>query len=144
MNENKSLLIVAVVLGAAVCAALIFAMWQMGSGTLRTMGLIFVAGLALALVIFASAFPIKAARYNDKPAPPIVEHHYHDGTQTIIKETKVLDGRPANQTDIKLLQLPAQPQAGAYPDLLRAAFAAGATLSHSASPQNTAKEVGRE
>jgi len=88
------------------------------------MGLIFVGGLTLALVIGASALPIRAWRRNDNP--PVIERHFTDGTKTIVKETRVIDGRTA-QTDIKLLQMPAQPQAGAFPELLRAAYAAGHT-----------------
>lgn len=126
MNDHRGnpLLTVGLLLAAGFCLAMIYAMWQIGSATLRTMGLIFVGGITLALVIGAAAIPIRAWRRND--SPPVIERHFTDGTRTIIKE-RVLDGRPPTQTDIKLLQLPAQPQAGAYPDLLRAAFAAGAT-----------------
>lgn len=104
-------------------AAALLAIWLIGAEILRTIGLILAIAVALALVIGASALPIRARHRTDN----LVEHHYHDGTKTIVKEIKVLDGRAPAQNDIKLLQLPAAPQAGAFPELLRAAYQSGAT-----------------
>ena len=111
-----------IALAVALVAGIMLAVWLIGSEALKTMGLILVVAIAIALVIGASALPIRAWKRKDN----IGETHYVDGTKTIIKEVRVLDGRAPAQADIKLLQLPAQPQAGAYPDLLRAAYRAGA------------------
>lgn len=108
-------------LGLALGAALLLAVYLIGSETLRTLGLILVVAIALAVVIGASALPIRAWRRKDFTG----DHFHTDGTRTVIKETRVLDGRAPAQTDVKLLQLPAQPQGALYPELLRAAYQAG-------------------
>lgn len=111
----------------ALCVSLIlvggFAVYQIGSETLRTLGLILVVAIAIAVVIGASALPIRAWKRRDFTG----DHFHTDGTKTIVKEVRVLDGRAPAQTDIKLLQMPGQPPAGAFPDILRAAYRAGAT-----------------
>ena len=111
---------VGLLLSAAFGLALIFAMWQIGAGALRDMALILVSGITLALVIGASALPIRAWRRKDN----VGETHYVDGTKTIVKEIRVLDGRVAEGP--KIYQLPAQPQGTAFPELLRAAYQSGA------------------
>ena len=109
-----------VALALALVAGALLSVWLIGSDTLKTMGLILVGAVAFALVIGSLALPIRAWRRKD-----FVGDHYHtDGTRTIVKETRVLDGRVAEGP--KLYQLPAQPQGTAFPDLLRAAYAAGA------------------
>lgn len=127
MSENHSGggagLQIGLLLAGAFMLALIFAMWQIGTSTLRTLGLILVGAIALALVIGASALPIRAWRRKDFTG----DHYHSDGTKTIVKEVRVIDGRQVTAPEVKLLQLPAQPQAGAYPELLRAAYQAGAT-----------------
>ena len=100
-----------------------------------------VVAVALALVIAASALPIRSWRKRDYTG----EHRVTDGTRTIVKEVRVLDGRAPAQTDVKLLQLPAQPQGAMYPELLRAAYAAGRISPHSASlsqPPTAASDYG--
>lgn len=125
MSENRSgggigaQLLIALAL--ALIAGALLGVYLIGSETLRTLGLILVVAIALAVVIGASALPIRAWRRKDN----IGETHYVDGTKTVIKEVRVLDGRVAEGP--KLYQLPAQPQGAAYPDLLRAAYRAGAT-----------------
>ncbi len=124
MSENRgggsAALQVGLLLAAAFGLALIFAMWQIGASALRDMGLILVSGITLALVIGASALPIRAWRRRDFTG----DHFHTDGTR-VIKETRIIDGRAPAQTDVKLLQLPAQPQGAMYPELLRAAYQAG-------------------
>jgi hypothetical protein len=83
---------------------------------------ILVGGLVVAGIIAASAFAIRAYRKTDNP-PVIEKHVYHEGRQ-IIRE-RVIDGRQALAPEVKLLQLPAQAQGGAFPELLRAAYQAG-------------------
>jgi hypothetical protein len=105
----------------AVGGALVFAIWQIGPGTLRNLAYILVVAVALALVIGAAAFPIRAYRHKDYTG----ETRILDGTRTVVKETKILDGRAVTAPEVKLLQLPAQPQGGAFPELLRAAYQSG-------------------
>ena len=128
MSENRSgssstwgAIILA--MGLALGGALLLAIYLIGSETLRTLGFILVVAIALAVVIGASALPIRAWKRRDFTG----DHFHTDGTKTIVKEVRVLDGRAPAQTDIKLLQMPAQPPAGAFPDILRAAYRAGAT-----------------
>lgn len=112
-----------IALALALVAGALLAVWLIGSDTLRTMGLILISGLTLALLIGASALPIRMWRRKDFTG----DHYHTDGTKTIVKETRIIDGRQVTASEVKLLQLPAQPQSGAFPELLRAAYAAGAT-----------------
>ena len=75
----------------------------------------------MAAIIAASALPIRAAKKKD----PTNETRVLDGTRTVIRETKVLDGRAMTSPEVKLLQIPAQPAGGAWPELLRASYQAG-------------------
>jgi hypothetical protein len=111
-----------IALGLALVVALGLAVWLLGRDRLMTLGLIFVIGLTLALVMGASALPIRAYRRRDQTGET---HYVHDGTKTIVRETRILDGRQVTAPEVKLLQLPQQANGGAYPELLRAAFAAG-------------------
>ncbi|OQA43736.1 MAG: hypothetical protein BWY52_01785 [Chloroflexi bacterium ADurb.Bin325] len=131
MNDTAQLFVLAAVL--ALVAGVILAVWLIGAAVLQTMGLILVVAIGLAAVIAASALPIRAYRRRDMTGET---HHYHDGTKTVVHETRVIDGRPAAQTDIKLLQLPAQPQAAAFPELLRASYQAG-VFAQQGQPQPT-------
>lgn len=108
----------ALIAGAITTAVLL------GRDLLFILASVIVSALSIAVVIGAAALAIRAYRRNDNP--PMIEHHYHDGTRTVIKETRVLDGREVTTPEVKLLQLPAQAQAGAFPELLHAAFQAGA------------------
>lgn len=118
MSEKTGFLIA---LAIAVAAFLIFVAWQLGQA-LQVLAGVLIGALSSALIIAATALPIRAWKKND--APPVIEKHtIHEGRQ-IIRE-RVLDGRAPSTTDVKLLPLPAAPQAGVYPELLRAAYQAG-------------------
>jgi len=121
-----------VVFGLTAVAMGVLAIWLIGSEMLATLALVFVSGLTLALIIVASAFPIRAWRKND--SPPVIERRIHDGTRTIVRETKMIDGRQALPPEVKLLQLPAGNQAGAFPELLRASYRAGIRVAQSPEP----------
>jgi hypothetical protein len=112
-----------IALGLALVVAAGLAVWLLGSDRLMTLALIFVIGLTLAVVFAASSLPIRAFRRRDMTGET---HHFHDGTKTVVREVRILDGRQVTAPEVKLLQLPAQPQGGAFPELLRAAYAAGA------------------
>jgi hypothetical protein len=118
-NSIAGQLIIALVV--ALIAVLGFAIYLIGSERLYTLALILVSGLVLAVIIAACAVAIRAWRKND--APPVIERHFTDGTKTIIRETRVLDGRTIEAP--KIYQLPAAPQGGQFPELLRAAYQAG-------------------
>lgn len=120
-----------IALGLALVVALGLAVWLLGSERLMTLGLIFVTGLTLALVFAAASLPIRAFRRRDQTGET---HYVHDGTKTIVRETRILDGRQVTAPEVKLLQLPAQAQGGAFPELLRAAYQAG-TLGNPAQRQ---------
>jgi hypothetical protein len=68
----------------------------------------------------APAPPIRAWRRRD---PTGETHHYHDGTRTVVKETRVLDGRVAETP--KFYPVPPQPAGAFFPELMRAAYRAG-------------------
>lgn len=123
-----------IALALALVAGGLLAVWMIGSEALKTMGLILVGAVALALVIAATALPIRSWRRKDFTG----DHFHTDGTKTIVKEVRVIDGRVAEGP--KLYQLPAQPQGTAFPDLLRAAYAAGAT----ALPARSMNRVGAD
>jgi len=111
-----------VILALALAAAAALAVFLIGGDRLFILGAVLVGGLVVAGIIAALAFAIRAYRKND--ALPVIEKHfYHEGRQ-IIRE-RVIDNRPAAAPDVRLLQLPAAPQGGAFPELLRAAYQAG-------------------
>ena len=109
-----------IALALALIAGAVLAVWLIGSDTLRTMGLILISAIALALVIAASALPIRSWKRKDFTG----DHFHTDGTRTIVKEVRVLDGHTIEAP--KIYQLPAQPQGAAFPELLRAAYQSGA------------------
>lgn len=112
----------AIALAVALVAAALLAVWLIGADRLFILALVFVGGLVVAGGLAGLALVIRAWRKNDA-APVIEKHIYHEGRQ-IIRE-RVIDHRPAAAPDVRLLQLPAAPQGGAFPELLRAAFQAG-------------------
>jgi len=111
-------------LGIALALALIVALgvflFLVGSAVLQTVALVIGGAVAAAVVLVASSFPIRAYRRKDATGET---HYVHDGTRTVIKE-RILDGRAIESP--KLYQLPAQPSGAFYPELMRAAFTAGA------------------
>lgn len=129
MNDARQGFLLALGLALVIGAAL--GVWLLGSERLMTLALILVIGLALALVMAAASLPIRAYRRRDMTGET---HHIHDGTKTIVREVRILDGRQVTAPEVKLLQLPAQAQGGAFPELLRAAYQAG-TLGNPAQRQ---------
>lgn len=119
MNDTAKLFFLAV--AVALIVALGLAVWLIGADTLRTVALILFSALALGLILAASALPIRAYRRRDFTG----DHFHTDGTRTVVKETRIIDGRQVTAPEVKLLQLPAQAQGGAFPELLRAAYQAG-------------------
>jgi hypothetical protein len=112
------------ILTLALAVAAVLGVYLIGGDRLFILAAVFIGGLVLAGLIAASALPIRAWRKND--SPPVVEKHvYHEGRQ-IIRE-RVIDGRQPTAPEVRLLQLPAQASAmGVFPELLRAAYQAGA------------------
>lgn len=115
-------------LGVALALALVAAaglgVFLIGGDRLFILGLVFVGGLVVAGGLAGLALVIRAYRKNDA-APVIEKHIYHEGRQVI--HERVIDNRPAAglAPQVRLLQLPAAPQGGAFPELLRAAYQAG-------------------
>ncbi|HEY64249.1 MAG TPA: hypothetical protein G4O02_06720 [Caldilineae bacterium] len=108
----------ALAFGLAMVAGVIYTIHLVGAEVMATLLMVLAGALGTALVLAALALPIRAWRKNDNA---VIERHYHDGTRTIVKEIR--DGRVVEP---KLYQLPAPPQnAGAFPELLRAAYQAG-------------------
>jgi hypothetical protein len=104
------------ILGLALAMTFGFGLWLIGGPTLRIVALIVGACGGVALLAVGAALVIRAWRKNDNP-PAVIERHY-----TLERHT--LDGRQIEAP--KLYQLSAPPSGGAFPDLLRAAYQAGA------------------
>jgi hypothetical protein len=120
--ESKTVSGLAIALALAMIGAALLATWLIGAERLRVMGMILISGVTVAAVLAASALPIRAYRKKDMTG----ETRILDGTRTIVKEVRIIDGRPAPQApEVKLLQLPAAPNGAAFPELLRAAWQAG-------------------
>lgn len=112
-----------IALAVALVAAALLAVYLIGGDRLFILAAALVGGLVVAGILGGLALVIRAYRKNDNP--PVIERHtYHEGRQ-IIRETRVIDGRAVASPEVKLLQLPAQAQGGAFPELLRAAYQAG-------------------
>jgi hypothetical protein len=121
MKDNPVLTVISTALALALVGGVVYAVHLIGVQTIRTLAAILIVGIAAALVTAATSLPIRAYRKND--APPIVERHFHDGTTAKIIERHTIDGRTVEGP--KLYQLPQAPSGGAFPELLRAAYAAG-------------------
>lgn len=119
MNDTTRLVIL--ICGAAALAAGMLAVWLIGEDRLFTLALILTGAVALAVILAASALPVRAWRKRD---PTGETHHYHDGTTRTI-ERHTIDGRAVTSPEVKLLQLPAPAQGAGFPELLRAAYTAG-------------------
>ena len=120
MKDSPVGLYIVIALSIALAGTLAFGLWLIGAATLKTIALILSVAGSLALLIGASALPIRAWRRRDDA--PVVEHYYHDGTRTVERHT--LDGRSVEAP--RLLQLPAPAQSAGFPELLQAAYRAGA------------------
>ena len=119
--KNENLAGLYLIFGLAIAATLGFALWMIGADFVRVLAVIMVAGVTIALILVASAFPVRAWRMPHTPPPVVEKHIIHDGTRTVERHT--LDGRTALAP--RLFQLPSQPQATGFPELLRAAYQSG-------------------
>lgn len=125
MNERGAgvaSVLVVVILGVmlAMITAAGMTVWLLGTERLFVLALILVCGLVVVGVILAAGVVVRQYRRND--APPVIERHFHhDGTRTI---EKVIDSRPI--AALPQWQTPQLPAYGAFPELLRAAYQAGA------------------
>lgn len=90
--------------------------YRLDLSMLYTVLLILVGGVVVALVVAASAFPIRAARERIGP---------HERERVIMREKHTIDGRVAEAPKIHLLQQGQPGMAGMYPELLRASYLAG-------------------
>ena len=122
--------------GLALAVAFGLAIHLLGGDRLMTLALILVSGLAVAVVVGTSALPIRAWKRRDMTGET---HHIHDGTRTVIKETRVLDGRTVEAP--KLYQLPAAQGQQFFPELLRASYQAGLLADRRASEPAVDAEV---
>jgi hypothetical protein len=111
-----------IALALALIVALGLAVYLIGGDRLFILGAALVGGMVCAGILAGLALLVRAFRKNDNP--PVIERYHTDGTKTIIRETKILDGRAIEAP--KLYQLPSQPSGSFYPELMRAAFTAGA------------------
>ena len=100
-----------IALALALMAGALLSVWLIGAERLFILAALLIGGLVVAGIIAASAFAIRAYRKTDNP-PVIEKHVYHEGRQ-IIRE-RVIDGRQVTAPEVKLLQLPAQAQGGAF------------------------------
>lgn len=119
MNDTLKGFLLAV--AVALLAALGVFFFLVGSAVLQTVALVIGGAVAASAILIASSFPIRAYRRKDATGET---HYVHDGTKTIVKETRVIDGRAIEAP--KLYQLPSQPGGAFYPELMRAAYQAGA------------------
>ena len=99
-------------LALALVAGVIFTVWLIGAETMKVLAGMLVGGLLLIGLVAAAALPIRAWKKND--AKPIEKQ--------VIREVRILDGRPA---PVPQLPPPQQPPFGVFPELLRAAYQSG-------------------
>ena len=116
-------------LALALVGGLVYIAYLLGGDTLTWLAFLAVGGAVAALLVFASAFPIKAWRSNQQPE----QHHFHT------KEVRILDGRRSEAP--KLYQLPAQPQSGLFPEMMRAAYQAGLLGTGERPPEAPAEDL---
>ena len=110
--KNPELLLILLIVLIAVAGV---AIWMIGSETLTKMGWVLLIGVLLIGITLASSLPIRAWR------GPQTRPEKH-----VIRETRVIDNRaPAAPPAPQIVAL--SPSAGGvFPDILRAAFQAGA------------------
>lgn len=113
MKEIRSIGLLAMALtGLALVGGVVYGVSRLENKTITALAAVLVGGAVLALIIFVSSFPIRAWR-REKPPPP---------ERQLIRETKIIDGRPHPAPQV----IQAQPAMGpVLPELLRAAYAAG-------------------
>lgn len=106
-----------VVVALAVLVTIGLVIWRLELGMLYTLALVLVIGVVAALIIAASAFPIRAR----KGGGP------HE-REKIIRETKhthTIDGRQPARPHIITVPAPPGGGMGIFPEILRGAFLAG-------------------
>lgn len=112
-----------IVLGTMATGGVLLALWLMGAEHVRTLGTIFVVSVSVTIVMVGVAVVVRMWRKRDMTGEATTNNHYfHDGTKTVVRE-RVIDGRAAEGP--KLYQLPSQGGGAAFPELLRASYAAG-------------------
>lgn len=111
-----------IISGTAATCALLLALWLIGPEHLRTLATIVVVAVSVAVVLVGVAVVVRMWRRKDVTGETVTNHYYHEGTKTVVRE-RVLDGRAVEAP--KLYQLPAQGGGAAFPELLRASYAAG-------------------
>jgi hypothetical protein len=97
--------------------------YVLGAERVMTLALVLTGAGSTAIVLVAVGFVVRAWRRTDNP--PVIERYYHtrDGTRTVERH---FEGRELVPPEVKLLQLPNPNEAATYPELLRAAYGAGA------------------
>ena len=110
--RNPELLLILLIVLIAVAGV---AIWMIGSDTMRSMGWLLLVGLLLIGLIGASSLPIRAWR------GPETRPEKH-----IIRETKVIDNRAQAALPAPQIVALSPSAGGVFPDMLRAAFQAGA------------------
>jgi len=113
------MVILSALIALALVAGVIYTIWLVGAETMKVILFLVVGGGILALLLYASKHPIQAWRSNVQPEA----HIYHE------RETRHIPvPHPAVLPQLPQLSPPtAQASQEVYPELLRAAFLAGAT-----------------
>jgi len=114
MKASKAAGFLVIGLFLALAGGLIYALHLIGAETLARLATIAVIGAALATVIAASSFPIRAWRSNIQPEK---ERHYHT------KETRVIEHRPSAPAQMPPA-LP-EPSMAIFPAMIGAAYREG-------------------
>lgn len=105
--------------GLGVVAGVIYALYLIGAETIRTVVYILAVPAGLALILLAAALVVRVWRTNIQPEKQVY-HHTWETRYVPVPDARLAPPTPA------LSQLPAQAAGPAYPELLRAAFLAGA------------------
>lgn len=128
-----------VVLSLGVIVALavgaVAAINAIGGERLYTLALVLVGAMGTAMVMGSLALVVFAWRRNQQPEREI---------RHIIRETKLIDGRPQAAPQVQLLPAPQQHPLGVFPELLRAAYQAGANERLSSPPGRQGMPLGDE
>ena len=93
---------------------ILYGVSRLENKTITALAVVLVGGLVLAVIIFASSFPIRAAK---GPTPP-ERHVYHT-------KEKIIDGRPVPPPTVVQAPAVGTPM---LPELLRAAYGSGTCL----------------
>ena len=105
--------------GLGVVAGVLYALYLIGAETIRIVIYILAVPAGLALILLAAAPVIRAWRTNIQPEKQVY-HHTRETCYVAVPDVRLAPPAPT------LPQLPALAAGPAYPELLRAAFLAGA------------------